>query len=107
LLDKNGPLRGAISDPGDVSALPVIVMMAIMMVVIVPVMMRSDLDHNLGLYRGANCKKESEQQTQREDPAREAFQYFSPVCKAHSSCTSGDTILSSLISLYSVRASID
>ena len=46
--------------------------MVIMMVAIVPMVVRTYLDHNLGLYRGANCKNESEQQTQREDPAHEA-----------------------------------
>ena len=46
--------------------------MVIMMVAIVPMVVRIYLDHDLGLYRGANCKNESEQQTQREDPAHEA-----------------------------------
>jgi hypothetical protein len=46
--------------------------MMIMMVAIVPVVVRTYLDHNLGLYPGANCKNESEQQIQREDPAHEA-----------------------------------
>jgi hypothetical protein len=46
--------------------------MMVIMMVIVPVVVRPYLDHNLGFYRGANCKNESEQQTQREDPAHEA-----------------------------------
>ena len=101
------PAQGPFLVPEIVSVLLIVVMMVIMMVAIVPVVV-AYLDHNLGLYRRTNCKNESEQQTQREDPAHEAeFQYFSPVCKAHSSCTSGDTIPSSLISLYPVRASID
>jgi hypothetical protein len=65
------PVQGPFLVPETVSVL-LVVMMVIMMVVIVPVVVRTYLDHNLGLYRGANCKNESEQQTQREDPAHEA-----------------------------------